>query len=101
MAKAKQLMQKLQTARKRFNRDERGEGAMSDIAAAGILVVLAFVIVFAFLPILTSSAEVAADDPNASAPTATLIRLIPFVVVAGLLIGAVVFLVRAVNKING
>lgn len=93
MAKANQLMQKLR-------KDEHAQGAMSDIAAAGILVVLAFVIVFAFLPILTSSAEVAADDPNATASTSTLIRLIPFVVVAGLLIGAVVFLVRAVNKIN-
>lgn len=88
-------------ANQKFKNDERGEGAMSDIAAAGILVVLAFVIVFAFLPILTSSAEEAASDPNATAPTATLIRLIPFVIVAGLLIGAVVFLVRGVSKLNG
>lgn len=84
----------------KFKQDERAEGPMTDIAAAGILVVLAFVIVFAFLPILTSEAETAASDPNATASSATLIRLIPFVVVAGLLIGAVVFLVRAVNKIG-
>lgn len=87
-------------ANMKFKQDERAEGPMTDIAAAGILVVLAFVIVFTFLPLLTAGAETAASDPNASASTSTLIRLIPFVVVAGLLIGAVVFLVRAVGKIN-
>lgn len=93
MAKANKLI-------RNFSKDERAQGAMTDIAAAGILVTLAFVIVFAFLPILTSSAETAATDPNATASTATLIRLIPFVIVAGLLVGAVVFLVRGVSKLN-
>lgn len=100
MAKATQLLEKLRAARKRFASDKRAEGPVQDIAVAGILVVMAFVIVFAFLPILNSGAEEAADDPNASASQAKLIRFIPFIVVAALLIGAVVFLVRAARGLS-
>lgn len=87
-------------ANRSFKNDEHAESAMSDIAVAGILVVLAFVIVLSFLPILNSTIATAKDDPNGTANQDTLLDLIPFVIVAALLLGAVVFLVRGVQKLR-
>lgn len=84
-----------------FKNDKRGEGAVTDLAVAGILVMISFVIWFAFLPLLNAAAAKASADPNASSDSVTLVKIIPFLVVAAGLIGAVVYIVRAAKKLGG
>lgn len=86
--------------RRRFANDEKANGAVSDIAVGGILVVLSFVIVLAFWPTLTSSVNTAQDDGNTSETAATVLGLIPLVFAAALLIGGIVFLVQGIRKVT-
>ena len=84
----------------KFRHDVRGEGALSDIAVGGILVIISFVIVLAFWPVLTGSINTAQDDPNTSSVAGTVLGLIPLVFAAALLISGIVFLVRGVRQLN-
>lgn len=50
---------------------------------------LLFVVGLALLPIITSTAATASDDPNASAAVATLVDLMPLLYVLILVVGAI------------
>lgn len=52
---------------------------------------LLFVIGLALLPIITSSANTAADDPNATSAVATLVGLLPLLYVLILVVGAIAY----------
>lgn len=84
---------------KSLRRDTRAESAMSEIAIGGILVILSFVIVLAFWPILTSSINTAQDDPNTSSTSGTVLGLIPLTFAAALLIAGIAFLVRGIKSL--
>lgn len=82
-----------------LKRDTRAQGAMSDIAIGGILVILSFVIVLAFWPVLTSSINTAQDDPNTTSTAGTVLGLIPLTFAAALLIAGIAFLVKGVKEL--
>lgn len=85
---------------KPLRRDNRAESAMSDIAIGGILVILSFVIVLAFWPVLTSSINTAQDDPNTTSTSGTVLGLIPLTFAAALLISGIAFLVKGVRQLT-
>lgn len=85
---------------KGLRKDSRADGSMSDIAIGGILVILSFVIVLAFWPVLTGSINTAVDDPNTSTTAGVVLGLIPLTFAAALLISGIAFLVRGVKSLG-
>ena len=83
-----------------LRKDNRAESAMTDIAVGGILVIISFVIVLAFWPVLTGSINTAQDDANTSSTAGTVLGLIPLVFSAALLISGIAFLVRGVKQLT-
>lgn len=94
--------EKLNAPRMSFADDERAEtdtGAMH-IATGAILIVIALVIAFTVLPVLNSAIETFATDANTTSTQATLARLTPLVVIAGIVVAGVGFLVSGVRKLG-
>ena len=81
-----------------------GEGAeagpIKDIAVGFILIGVALVIALTILPVITSAVNTAAEDGNLSSTDATLLRLLPTLLIVGLLAGAVAFLFRGFQAIK-
>jgi hypothetical protein len=63
-------------------------------------VILSFVIVLAFWPVLTGSINTAQDDPNTSSTAGTVLGLIPLTFAAALLIAGIAFLVKGVKELS-
>lgn len=71
------------------------------IAIGGVLVVIAFVVALAVYPILADNVAFAKASTNVTGTQDTLLDLIPILVVAGLLAGAIVFLVNGFKGLQG
>lgn len=86
----------------RFLKDNLGQGNPIQTVAVGfILIAIALVIALTILPVITSAVETAATDGNISASQATLLRLLPTLLIVGLLGGGVVFLFQGFRNIRG
>lgn len=81
--------------------DTRAEGnPIKEIAVGFILIAVALVIALTILPVVTSAVETAATDGNISATDATLLRLLPTLLIVGLIAGGVAFLFHGFKKIK-
>ena len=74
--------------------------AIKTIGVGFILITIALLIALTILPTLTSQVETAASDGNLSAAAAAILRLVPTVLVVGLLGGGVAFLVRGFKSMT-
>ena len=81
--------------------DVRAEGnAIKEIAVGFILIGISLVIALTILPVITSAVETAASDGNISATDAVLLRLLPTLLIVGLIAGGVAFLFRGFKQIR-
>lgn len=82
--------------------DKRAEAnPIKEIAVGFILIGVALVIALTILPVITSAVNTAQEDGNLSATDATLLGLLPTLLIVGLLAGGVAFLFRGFKHIKG
>lgn len=74
---------------------------VKDVAVGFILIAVALVIALTILPVITSAVTTAQGDANVSASDATLLGLLPTMLIVGLVGGAVAFLFRAFKNLRG
>lgn len=74
---------------------------VKEIAIGFILIAISLVIALTILPVITSAVNTAAIDTNLSSADATLLRLLPTLLIVGLLAGGVTFLFQGFKKIRG
>ena len=74
---------------------------VSEVAVGFILIGISLIIALTILPTITSAVETAATDGNITATQATLLRLLPTLLIVGLIAGGVVFLFQGFKKIRG
>lgn len=84
-----------------FKDDNHANADVKQVAAGGIIMIIALVIAFSFIPTLTSSAQEVADDANSSALTVTIVNLVPSIVVASFLFAGVSFMIRGLRGVGG
>lgn len=83
-------------------RDTVAQGnPVREIAVGFILIAISLVIALTILPIITSAVNTAASDGNLSSSDAVLLRLLPTLLIVGLLAGGVTFLFQGFKKIRG
>jgi uncharacterized BrkB/YihY/UPF0761 family membrane protein len=81
--------------------DVRAEAnPIKEIAVGFILIGVALVIALTILPVITSAVNTAASDGNISATDAVLLRLLPTLLIVGLIAGGVAFLFRGFKQIK-
>lgn len=73
---------------------------IKQVAVGFILIAVALVIALTILPVVTSAVETAATDGNISATDATLLRLLPTLLIVGLIAGGVAFLFQGFKQIR-
>lgn len=79
-------------------RNDAGNNPINEIAVGFILIAVALVVALTILPVITSAVNTAATDGNISASDATLLRLLPTLLIVGLLGGGVAFLFRGFKQ---
>lgn len=70
------------------------------VAVGFILIGISLVIALTILPVITAAVEAAATDGNLSATDAVLLRLIPTLLIVGLLAGGVAFLFQGFKQVR-
>lgn len=80
-------------------RGDRGASPIKDVAIGFILIGIALVIALTVLPIITSRVAEAQNDGNISDADATLLGLLPTLLIVGLIGGGVAFLVRSFRDV--
>lgn len=81
--------------------DVRAESnPIKTVAVGFILIGIALVIALTILPVITSAVNTAAGDGNISASDATLLRLLPTLLIVGLLAGGVAFLFQGFKQVR-
>lgn len=96
-----QVRQRFEEFRAKFVADTAAEGnPIKEIAVGFILIAVAMVIALTILPVVTSSVATAADDGNITSSDATLLRLLPTLLIVGLLAGGVAFLFRGFKQLK-
>lgn len=73
---------------------------VKDVAVGFILIAVALVIALTILPVITSAVATAQADGNISSADATLLGLLPTMLIVGLVGGAVAFLFRAFKSLR-
>jgi hypothetical protein len=81
-----------------LTRNDEGASAIQAIAVDGLLVLIALVLIFVTLPILTGAVSDFQDDPNTSATMSTLAGIVPLVYFFGIIILTVTLLVARVRS---
>lgn len=81
--------------------DMNAEGnPVKEIAIGFILIAVSLVIALTILPVVTSAVATQAASSNISASDATLLRLLPTLLIVGLLSGGVAFLFRGFKQLK-
>ncbi len=81
--------------------DELAESnPVKDIAIGFILIAIAFVLALVIFPIVADSVAAAQASTNVTGSTDTLLGLIPLLLAVGLLVGALVFLIRGFRDLK-
>lgn len=100
MPSLKALKERAGAARQAAARDDRGASPIKDVAIGFILIGIALVIALTVLPIITSQVNTAQNDANVSEADATLLGLLPTLLIVGLIGGGVAFLVRSFRNVT-
>lgn len=86
---------------RRFMSDNGAQAnPVTEVAVGFILIGVALIVALTFLPSITGAVETAATDGNITATQATLLRLLPTLLIVGLIAGGVVFLFQGFKKIQ-
>jgi uncharacterized BrkB/YihY/UPF0761 family membrane protein len=90
----------LKRLRHKLRRDDAAANPIKEVAIGFIMIGVALVISLVFLPVITSQVAKAQNDSNVSGSDATLLGLLPTLLIVGLIGGGVTFLFRAFRRVN-